>query len=238
MNATLLDDRPVDRVIVFDLDDTLYLERDYVASGFHAVGTWIAERLGVADFADRACKHFEAGRRGNVFNVVLADLGIRATSDFVERMVDVYRRHRPEIALAPDAKALLGSRRPEGLHFALVTDGFLTSQCNKIRALGLERSGLWPVICTDLWGRGYWKPHPRAFECIQAMFGLPPDAITYVADNPGKDFIAPNRLGWKTIQIARPDRIHKVDPHSSMQAADSSIESLAELDCAGILSLG
>ena len=33
--------------IVFDLDDTLYLERDYVRSGARAVATWLAPQLGL-----------------------------------------------------------------------------------------------------------------------------------------------------------------------------------------------
>ena len=33
--------------IVFDLDDTLYPERDYVLSGFKAVASWAEARLGV-----------------------------------------------------------------------------------------------------------------------------------------------------------------------------------------------
>ena len=33
---------PSVRCVVFDVDDTLYLERDYVRSGFHAVAQWMA----------------------------------------------------------------------------------------------------------------------------------------------------------------------------------------------------
>ena len=33
------------RAIVFDLDDTLYPERDYVLSGFRAIARWAAEHL-------------------------------------------------------------------------------------------------------------------------------------------------------------------------------------------------
>lgn len=238
MSSTLASNDRVDRVVVFDLDDTLYLERDYAESGFRAVGHWVAERLGIIDFAERAMRHFTEGRRNDIFNAVFAELGIVTTHDLINRAVDVYRRHLPEICLAPDAEEFLNAARPAGLRFALVTDGYLVAQCSKIRALDLKGRGLWPLICTDLWGRDFWKPHPRAFECIQAVFGLPSDAFTYVADNPVKDFIAPKRLGWQTIQIGRPGRITAESRNESLQRADFAIESFAELEHVGTVSIG
>ena len=35
-------------VIVFDLDDTLYLERDFVRSGFAAVDRWVSDRFAIS----------------------------------------------------------------------------------------------------------------------------------------------------------------------------------------------
>ena len=36
------------RAVVFDIDDTLYLERDYVRSGFTAAGAWARTELGLS----------------------------------------------------------------------------------------------------------------------------------------------------------------------------------------------
>ncbi len=58
---------PALRAVVFDLDDTLYPERAYVLSGFHAVAAWAEEqlkiprRLGFAELRQL----FEDGVRGN-----------------------------------------------------------------------------------------------------------------------------------------------------------------------------
>jgi hypothetical protein len=32
--------------------------------------------------------------------------------------------------------------------------------------------------------------------------------FAYISDNPSKDFVAPNRLGWRTIQLAYPGQVH------------------------------
>lgn len=33
--------------------------------------------------------------------------------------------------------------------------------------------------------------------------------FVYVADNPGKDFIAPKELGWGAIRVRRPGGLHE-----------------------------
>jgi putative hydrolase of the HAD superfamily len=33
--------------------------------------------------------------------------------------------------------------------------------------------------------------------------------LVYVGDNPAKDFLAPNQLGWTTVQVKRPTTEHR-----------------------------
>jgi len=77
----------------------------------------------------------------------------------------------------------------------------------KIDALGI-RSLFDLILLTDAWGREFWKPHPRAFQAAVAHFGLEPGAFVYVSDNPAKDFLAPNALGWHTVRIRRPGGVY------------------------------
>src|ERR671917_220269 len=95
------------QVVVFDIDDTLYLERDYVRSGFRAVGAWARRTLGVPDLADQAWAAFEAGVRSTIFNEVLSGAGVEATPELLARMVACYREHQPDILLLADARAAL-----------------------------------------------------------------------------------------------------------------------------------
>ena len=215
-------------VVVLDLDDTLYLERDYQRSGFRAVGAWLEGELGVPDFCARATAQFDRGRRTQVFDTVLTELGIAISPELIATLVQVFREHRPVIELQPDAAQFLDRPRKDRA-LAVLTDGFLVAQRNKIRALGLDRRGLWPIICTDAWGRRYWKPHTRGFRHIQAQYRLPGHACLYVADNPAKDFVAPRRLGWRSVRIKRPDGVHLAAPALPDHAADFEIETFAEL---------
>lgn len=213
--------------IVFDLDDTLYLERDYALSGFKAV----AERLGDRRFVDAAWHVFCRGDRSRVFDLALPAIGIDLTPALISELVRCYRGHLPTIALAPDAVRFL-ARWPADRPLGLLTDGFHHSQRNKVAALGLERSRFQPIVFTDAWGRDYWKPHVRGFEAIAAAWDLPPTALVYVADNPAKDFVAPNELGWRTVQVARPDGVHRGNLPVSGGEPQATVRSLDELEAA------
>lgn len=213
--------------VVLDLDDTLYLERDYVASGFAALSDWLRVHRGVEGFGATAWRIWEAGERRHVFDRAFASLGVVAEPSLIERALAIYRAHAPVIALQPDAERFL--RASGAFRLALVTDGPAAMQRAKIVALGLEHFGLDPIICTDAWGRAYWKPHRRAFEAIaQAHRGLR-GRFVYVADNPAKDFLAPRALGWRTVQIDRPGAVHPRDPPTPAHGADARIASFDEL---------
>jgi putative hydrolase of the HAD superfamily len=191
---------------VFDIDDTLYLERDYVRSGFTAAGAWARTELGVADFGDRAWAAFEAGVRGRIFDEVLDACGVRDDASVVPRLVDVYRSHAPAIELLDDVSTWLAAR-PVDVAMAVVTDGPRASQLAKAAALGLEG---WadPVVITEDLGPGRAKPHPAAFACVEAATGLAGAACAYVADNPAKDFAGPRTRGWRTVRVRRVGGLH------------------------------
>lgn len=212
------------RVIVFDLDDTLYLERDYVLSGLRAVGQWAGPALGIDGLGKVMRDRFDAGHRTRIFDDSLRDMGREAHPATIARMLATYRQHRPVICLASDADRFL-AQRDAAVGFAVITDGFLDAQRRKIRALGLYGRGIHMGICTDRWGRDCWKPNPRAFRHVEQVFGLSGASLTYVADNPGKDFTAPRLLGWDTVRIARPDRVHQ-EIRGEIVEADRTIESL------------
>lgn len=214
--------------IVFDLDDTLYLERDYVRSGFLALDRWVETELGVRGFGAAALAAWNGGERRRCFDVALATLGIRATEKLIKVMIDRYRHHPPDIVLAPDADCFLRTNG-HGRRMALITDGPAVAQRLKINALRLGILGLDPIIATDEWGSAYWKPHARAFREVEACHGPVGRHFLYVADNPAKDFIAPRALGWGTIQIDRQGAVHARMPAEADHAAHAVIESLVEL---------
>jgi putative hydrolase of the HAD superfamily len=192
--------------IVLDIDDTLYLERDYVRSGFEAVGRWAQRELGIDDFGQRAWAAFEAGSRHTIFDEVLTDLGIGTDDALITELVARYRTHAPAISLAADAEDAL-DRWHGTVSLAAITDGHMSCQQAKAKALGLNR---WttPVVFTAALGPGKGKPDPAAFELTQEELGVSGKSCVYVADNPAKDFGGPKTLGWRTVRVRRELSLH------------------------------
>jgi putative hydrolase of the HAD superfamily len=193
--------------LVFDLDDTLYPERMFAMSGFRAAAAWAERELAVSGLYEPMLRLLDADHLRRLFHIVLAEHAPDHRTEQLDAFIDAYRSHAPEIALFEDAHAALehfGALGPLGL----ITDGMVEVQAAKVQALGLEPR-LQHIIYTDgLGGRAFSKPNPKAFELMREALGSPGDRFVYVGDNPAKDFVAPNALGWITVQVVRPGGIH------------------------------
>jgi len=206
------------RCVVFDVDDTLYLERDYVHSGLRAVGEWLENREIVSGFESLAVGLFEAGLRGRIFDEALRRLGTEPKQELVRELVAVYRNHVPQIRLLPDARECLEELSVDG-RLAALTGGPVESQQRKVRELGLEAL-LSPVLYSGEWGPEFDKPHPRAFQAMEELIGSSGETCVYVADNPQKDFAGPKQRGWRTVRIRRSGSLHA----SAESGSDIDIE--------------
>jgi putative hydrolase of the HAD superfamily len=213
--------------LVFDLDDTLFLEREYVRSGFDAVGEWVCRDHGVSDFADRAWRLFEEGARGRIFDRVLREIGRDPTAQLIEQLVKVYRTHVPRISVLPDALDCLVRFHGTAM-LALITDGPPASQRRKVRALELRRY-FDVMVFTGAWGDGFSKPHLRAFQLVQSRLHPVGGRFIYVADNPAKDFIGPLALGWETVRVRRAHGLHAGTEALPGAGADIELADLSSL---------
>ena len=214
-------------LLVFDLDDTLFPEREFVLSGFRAVDQWIQQSLGDSAFYPVAAELFEQGNRGNIFNLALQATGLEETPERVQKMIEVYRTHSPAISLFQDAEWALShfAGRPLGI----ITDGYLSVQKRKTQALDLA-SRIGTIIYTDAYGRQNWKPSAMPYQKMMAATKTPGADCIYVGDNPKKDFITAKALGWKTIQICRENAEYAHLIVEEPAQAHIQIKSLYELE--------
>ena len=216
--------------VVFDLDDTLYDEVEYCKSGFAAVSDFLA---GLPDMPpaeslfNALWNQFNSGNRTKTFNTALDEFDISYDEKLIQQLIMVYRSHVPKIALPRESEEIL-SRLSRKFTLALLTDGFLPAQELKVQALGLEKC-FKCIIYTELLGRQFWKPSPAGFEKIMEALNAKPETMVYVADNEMKDFIAPNRLGFITVQITRPAGLHAESSQEPDSAAQYTISQISQL---------
>mgnify|MGYP001087406132 CR=1 FL=1 len=215
---------------IFDLDDTLYDELDYCRSGFSAVSSIIGA-MPSAPASERVREVlwdvFTGGNRTRTFNEALDRLGIACDDRLIRGLITAYRNHSPELTLPHDSREVLEQLRGQyGL--ALLTDGFLPAQQLKVRALGIE-DYFECIVYTEELGREFWKPSPVGFEKILEQMQAKAENAVYVADNPAKDFIAPNKFGCGTIRLVRPNRIHTEAVERHEGAAQHVIRRITDL---------
>ena len=219
--------------VIFDLDDTLYDEIDYCKSGFRAVAEFLTSSL-VRRRRNRASsiegalwKQFAAGNHTKTFNIALERLGIAYDDKLIGKLIETYRNHIPKITLPDESREVLDQLSGKYM-LALLTDGFLPAQQLKVKALGIEKY-FKCIIYTEQLGRSCWKPSPAGFEKLMQDLNAKPAGCAYVADNEEKDFIAPNKLGFSTIQLIRPARIHTAISAESGAAAQYTIHKISDL---------
>ncbi|GGN93197.1 HAD family hydrolase [Saccharibacillus kuerlensis] len=213
------------KVFIFDLDDTLYDEIQFVKSGFHAVATHLSERhrIDTEEAYSFMLNVLEHEGRGSVFNRVLEYYGHFSKKN-VQKCLSVYRLHRPNLKLSDDAIQVL--ERLKGHPVYIVTDGNKLVQRNKIYALGLNEQ-VKKVYITYRYGRIHSKPSPYCFLKIAEAEKVPCSEMVYVGDNANKDFVGIKPLGIRTIQIRQGAFYHL--PFADTHQAEVSIDRLTEI---------
>ena len=183
------------RLFLVDLDDTLYLERDYVLSGLTAVADELARDASEAETIGAWLHHrFLTVGRDRILDQCLSALGRPQSSDLIEHLVGIYRGHDPTIALLPGATDLLKSLASMG-SVVIVTDGLPSMQARKCHALGVAQWAVQTVYC---WSQQAPKPDTAS---VLPLLGHYDGPVLMIGDNPGHDLCMADRLGVDAVRL-------------------------------------
>ena len=206
-------------VVVFDLDDTLFYEKDYVISAYRAIDRYMVDKHSIAqDFCYQTMiVAFE--KKQNPFDALFHALSgtYPEVNEDIATLLDIYRYHAPSISLSPQTSEFLQQLQSMKIRMGLVTDGRSKTQRNKIDALGIAKYfDAQDIIISEEIGKD--KSSPDAFSHFVHRF---PNAkgFIYVGDNPAKDFLWPNLLGWKSICLK--DKGDNIHPQTEQDDKDS-----------------
>lgn len=194
-------------VVVFDLDDTLYKEIDYLRSAYRYIACQLA-----GDDAEREeifgtlYGAYKEGR--DAFAALMERYNDKAMTK--ETLLHWYRTHKPQISLTDGCEGFLSVLVAKGCRLGIITDGRTVTQLNKIEALGLHSLiADEDIVISERFGSE--KPSPRNYLYFMNKYGAEA-RYYYIADNTAKDFIAPNRLGWTTVCLKdNGQNVHKQD---------------------------
>lgn len=220
--------------IIFDLDDTLYYEADFVMSARREIVRRLSERFtGLNEERMLEVMLKEPIHGPGAFDALYARLPEDVKeSTSVMWMRRVYRSHQPAISLRPEVESILGNLRARGALTGIITDGRVETQSLKINALGLTRF-ISPSLISISESIGKDKYHSEPFQRMASLTAGAARRI-YVGDNAEKDFIHPRAMGWITIMVSDPDNPRTIfrRPLSSFPDAnkpDYVVKSLEEI---------
>ena len=193
-------------VVIFDLDDTLYQEIDFLKSAFKEISDILSTEF--TEVSETLYSHmlncYETG--GHAFQSVIETYGIQKFN--VTDLVQIYRNHYPNIRLSDATREVLDSVKNTVHKVGLITDGRTLQQQQKLKALGVQ-DYFDGVVISESFGSS--KPDSRNFEYYETLFGAGCQYV-YIGDNTNKDFIAPNAMGWTTVCLR--DQGHNIHKQS------------------------
>ena len=192
------------KAVIFDLDDTLYSEKEYVKSGYHKVAKILPQ---VSNVEEKLWELFESKK--TAIDELLAQENIQSEKIKQECLL-AYRHQMPEIHLYEGVMEMLIELRGKGLKLGIITDGRPEGQRAKIQALGLEPFVDYIIITDELGGPVFRKPNMTAFQMMKEKMNVSYDEMCYIGDNVKKDFIAPEKLGIKSIWFKNTDGLYVI----------------------------
>jgi len=187
--------------VVFDLDDTLYSEKNYVRSGYRKIAQNYPD---IENAEEKLWNSFLKGEKAidKVFDETRLDEKEKKNA------LNIYREHMPMIELYAGVSEMLIRIKNKGKKIGIITDGRPDGQKNKIKALKLDVDQV--IITDELGGIQYRKPNKKAFELMQNRWKIAFNKMVYIGDNISKDFSAPKELGMNVIYFKNANGLYYV----------------------------
>jgi len=190
------------KAVIFDLDDTLYSEKEYVRSGYQKIAAVIPQ---VDNAAEKLWTLFE--EKKPVIDELLKQENI-LSEEVKQACLHAYRYQIPDIHLYEGVVEMITEFKSQGLKIGIITDGRPEGQRAKLQVLGLEAMVDEIIVTDEFGGPEFRKPNPKAFETMKERLGIEYAEMCYVGDNTKKDFIAPKELGMRSIWFENKDGLY------------------------------
>lgn len=189
---------------IFDLDDTLYAEIDFLKSAYHHIAQMLSAYIN-EDVYETMWQYYT--EKKNVFSLLIEQYGDKVPLLTIEQLLHEYRNHEPAIKLSEETLDFINKAVSKQIPFGIITDGRSITQRNKLKALGIEDKCADIIISEEF---GSEKPAPGNFLFFQEKYS--DKEFYFFGDNTSKDFIVPAKLGWTTICIKNSgNNIHQQD---------------------------
>lgn len=190
------------KVIVFDMDDTLYGEKEYVRSGYHEISKILPQ---IENAEEKLWNYFE--QKKSAIDELLVSENCYS-EELKQKCLDVYRNQKPNIHLYTGVEDMLEKLKKQGYKLGMITDGRVEGQRAKIEVLKIEEYFDKIIITDELGGIEYRKPNSKAYDLMKDYFKCDYHEMIYIGDNLNKDFIYPEKVNIKSVYFKNRDGLY------------------------------
>lgn len=168
-------------VYIFDLDNTLYRETDYLFPAFNQIGDYVFHKTGIksSEIARYLQDEFISEGRKNLFDKLIEKFSLDKIA--VQELLQVLRNAETgTIILYQDAYDTLLSLKNLNKKIAIITNGTVQQQKNKIAHIEWkELNGYIDFVFSDETER---KPSPKSINLYLVSNRISHDEVVFVGD--------------------------------------------------------
>ena len=194
--------------LLFDLDDTLYPEKQYIFQGFWAVSNYIGDKYKI-DKNNLYIKLVSIFKNGSlkIFDDIIFDLNL---NDSPLTLMDIYRKSPRKLVYYNEVEDALKYLKKEEHTLILMTNGDSDTQWRKIRIL--KTKGLFDEIYVlDDFGKEFWKPSTLILDKIYNVYGNNESENYMIIGNGYEDLEFARNAHIEFVFIDRENAVRKIN---------------------------
>ncbi len=192
------------KLIIFDLDNTLYDEMEFFKIAYRNIAKYLSEKYSINSeeiynrlidilrqedptfpIFDRLFKLYDIPKQKEISNILEIFYNSTEGLHLYEHAIEILKELSQKYDLI------------------LMTDGNPRLQNRKIKELGIEDFFEEVILVDEAYGKVHRKPSPVPLISITQEFDVNSSEVVFIGDNIFKDFISPNRLKMVSIRVLR-----------------------------------
>lgn len=188
--------------VFFDLDNTIYDNRQYFLGAFKKIADYLAKKYNLPEkkIYNNSVKLWrkKTSFYPYLFNDLLRALKIK-DDQALGLIIEIFNQYKGELTAYPDVISTLRKLKKQGYILGIITDGNIKRQARKIRVLDIKSFFKLIVYSKETAEKPSKMPFLAAIEKLKVN----PSECLYLGDNPRVDFKGAKACGMKTARLLR-----------------------------------
>lgn len=182
--------------VIFDLDNTLYDENLYFLKVFEKFSQ--IHNLDFKLFENIFDDKFRLNSK-DIFTDILENIGFYSKENQNE-LFEIYKTINCDLKLYKEAYDLIDYLDSKNINIAILTNGVIGAQRNKVRILNIEKFTN-KIVYAREFGKEFEKPHAKPYIQTLKLLNVKKEDVLFIGDHPYTDIIGATKVGIKALRF-------------------------------------